>query len=64
MITYNTTLKVAFIGRQNFQLIEDFNYVFKQPPEKSQLWYGWSSFCLPFFGQFCTLFYRISYDQQ
>lgn len=29
MITYNTTLKVAFIGRQNFQLIEDFNYVFK-----------------------------------
>lgn len=29
MITYNTTLKVAFVGRQNFQLIEDFNYVFK-----------------------------------
>lgn len=29
MITYNTTLKVAFIGSQNFQLIEDFNYVFK-----------------------------------
>ena len=32
MITYNTTLKVlkvAFLGRQNFQLIEDFNYVFK-----------------------------------
>ena len=29
MITYNTTLKVAFIGRQNFQSIEDFNYVFK-----------------------------------
>lgn len=29
MIIYNTTLKVAFVGRQNFQLIEDFNYVFK-----------------------------------
>ena len=29
MITYNTTLKVAFVGRKNFQLIEDFNYVFK-----------------------------------
>ena len=29
MITYNTTLKVAFVGRQNFQLIEDFNNVFK-----------------------------------
>lgn len=29
MITYNTTLKVAFVGGQNFQLIEDFNYVFK-----------------------------------
>ena len=29
MITYNTTLKVAFLGRKNFQLIEDFNYVFK-----------------------------------
>ena len=29
MITYSTTLKVAFVGRQNFQLIEDFNYVFK-----------------------------------
>ena len=28
MITYNTTLKVAFLGRKNFQLIEDFNYVF------------------------------------
>lgn len=29
MITYTTTLKVAFVGRQNFQLIEDFSYVFK-----------------------------------
>ena len=29
MITYSTTLKVAFVGRQNFQLIESFNYIFK-----------------------------------
>lgn len=29
MITYSTTLKVAFVGRQNFQLIEGFNYIFK-----------------------------------
>ena len=29
MITYNTTLKVAFMGRKNFELVKDFNYVFK-----------------------------------
>ena len=37
MITYNTTLKVAFVGRQNFQLIEDFNYVFKDLMSEKEL---------------------------